>query len=54
MCNRGFRGLVPTFGEFAEMSEWLGQRYEDILMQSPGNLGTWSEMLVPPPGGRVL
>jgi hypothetical protein len=28
--------VVQTFVEFSEMSEWLGQRYEDILKQSPG------------------
>jgi hypothetical protein len=28
--------VVQTFDEFSEMSEWLGQRYEDILKQSPG------------------
>jgi hypothetical protein len=28
--------VVQTFVEFSEISEWLGQRYEDIWMQFPG------------------
>jgi hypothetical protein len=27
--------VVKTFEVFSEMSEWIGQRYEDILKQSP-------------------
>jgi hypothetical protein len=32
------RMVVLNIDEFSEMSAWLGQRYEDIWMQSPGNL----------------
>jgi hypothetical protein len=45
------RNVVLNIVEFSEMSEGLGQRYEDILMQSPGNL-----VIVPktrPPGGAI-
>jgi hypothetical protein len=59
-CNRIRQDLEPhfvvqTFDEFSEMSAWLGQRYEDIWMQSSvtGNL---PGVIVPktrPPGGPI-
>jgi hypothetical protein len=30
------RIVVLNIDELSEISEWLGKRYEDILMQSPG------------------
>jgi hypothetical protein len=41
------RNVVLNIDEFSEMSEWLGQRYEDIWMQL---------VIVPktrPPGGPI-
>ncbi len=43
--------VVQTFDEFSEMSAWLGQRYEDILMQSSGTGRYCSENSSP--GGPI-
>ncbi len=40
------RNVVLNIVEFSEMSAWLGQRYEDIWMQSSGT-GNLPGVIVP-------